>query len=70
MGLTVSLQKVSVDPIELVALHTYSPSSSGYTSLIVRVQMPFLYFKSITSEELKGFLFLDHVTCGSGSPLT
>lgn len=50
--LTLILQDVSLDPNELVALQTYSPASSGNTSLIFNVANRLLYFKSKTSEEL------------------
>lgn len=61
---------VSVAPIELVAVHVYVPSSSGNTSLIVSVAVPFLYFRSTISDELIGLPFFDHVIDGSGSPAT
>lgn len=50
--LTVSLQDVSFVPNELVALQTYSPASSGNTSLIFNVANLFLYFRSKTLDEL------------------
>lgn len=48
---TVNLQDVVDVPRLLVALQMYSPSSSGNISLIVRVAVPALYFKSTISEE-------------------
>lgn len=52
LPLTVSLQAVSLVPSEFVALQTYSPASSGNTSLIFNMATRFLYFKSNTFDEL------------------
>lgn len=54
LRLTVNLHDDSVTPIELVALHTYTPSSSGNTSLMLIVHNPFLFLISNISDELKG----------------
>lgn len=70
LRLTVNLLLVSTDPTEFVAVHVKTPSSSGKISLIVKVATPFLYFKSIISEDEMALPFLDQVICGSGSPLT
>lgn len=70
LRLTVSLHLVSTALIELVAMQEKTPSSSGKTSWMVSVAMPFLYFKSIISDEEIDLPFLDHVICGSGSPVT
>ncbi|KYN06834.1 hypothetical protein ALC62_02217 [Cyphomyrmex costatus] len=59
---TVSLQDVVSLPMLLVARHAYSPSSSGNTSLIMRVATP--NFQAYAST----LPFLLQVTCGSGSP--
>ncbi|CAD6201333.1 GSCOCG00000134001-RA-CDS, partial [Cotesia congregata] len=68
--LTVNLHDVLAAPILLVALHVYSPSSSGKTSFITRVATRLLYLRSTTSDDLKVFPFLVHVIWGSGSPST
>ncbi|KAH1023228.1 hypothetical protein HUJ04_012472 [Dendroctonus ponderosae] len=68
--LILSLQVVSAVPIEFVALQTYDPSSSGYTSFICSLAIPFLYLRSITSEDVKGLPSLVQTTWGSGSPCT
>ncbi|KYQ52752.1 hypothetical protein ALC60_08167, partial [Trachymyrmex zeteki] len=60
---TVSLQDVVSLPMLLVARHAYSPSSSGNTSLIVRVATPFQTYASTLPSLLQ-------VICGSGSPST
>lgn len=52
LRLTVSLQDVVSLPMLLVARHLYSPSSSGNISLIVSVATPFLYLRSMISDEL------------------
>lgn len=70
LRITVSLHLVVMLPIEFVALQTYSPSSSGKTSSIDKVAIPFLYFKSIISEEDKRDPFFFHSIFGSGSPVT
>ncbi|KYM88061.1 hypothetical protein ALC53_03163 [Atta colombica] len=62
---TISLQDVVSLPMLLVARHAYSPSSSGNTSLIVRVATPFLFQTYIFT--LPSLL---QVICGSGSPST
>lgn len=49
---TVNLQEVVTVPMLLLAWQTYSPSSSGNTSLITRFAIPPLYFKLIIPEEL------------------
>lgn len=64
------LHLVSATPSEFTALQQYSPSSSGYTSLMVKVAVEFLYLRSTTSDEERGEPFLNQVTCGSGTPLT
>lgn len=48
---TVNFPEEDRVPNEFVALHTYTPSSSGNTSLIDSMATLFLYLRSIMSEE-------------------
>lgn len=52
---TIKRQVVSLSPRLFLALHVYKPSSSGYTSLIDRVAVPFRYLRSKISEELSNY---------------
>uniref|UniRef100_A0A1B0C450 Uncharacterized protein n=1 Tax=Glossina palpalis gambiensis TaxID=67801 RepID=A0A1B0C450_9MUSC len=58
LRLTVILHLVSTMLMEFVAMHVKRPSSSGNTSSIVKVAMPFLYFKSMISDDAIGLPFL------------
>uniref|UniRef100_A0A1A9V0P6 Uncharacterized protein n=1 Tax=Glossina austeni TaxID=7395 RepID=A0A1A9V0P6_GLOAU len=58
LRLTVILHFVSTMLMEFVAMHVKRPSSSGNTSSIVKVAMPFLYFKSMISDDAIGLPFL------------
>lgn len=44
-----------------MAIHTYTPSSSGKISAIRNVATPFLYFKSTASEDFKGYETSEYV---------
>lgn len=48
---TVSFPVVDTVPKEFVALHVYTPSSSGNTSFMDKVATLFLYLRSIISDE-------------------
>ncbi|KAI9575361.1 hypothetical protein GQX74_015033 [Glossina fuscipes] len=58
LRLTVILHLVSTMLMEFVAMHVKRPSSSGNTSSIVKVAIPFLYFKSMISDDAIGLPFL------------
>merc|ERR1719276_39220 len=70
MGRMTTFEDVSTLPLVFVALQVYRPASSGNTSLIRTVAVPFLYLTSIISDELMALPSFVQVTCGSGSPLT